>query len=469
MTTKLRRLAGMMLAVLLSAVMGLAPISASAQEVAPGLKAYTNSFGPPISKSFTGTRVYTGNGVTASTAYPGYTWQQMIAAPGPFEAVRLIFANTTNAPVTIDAVACGSTSSIASYDNVSGTGISGRAAQWVLGKFLATGAASTTAGTMPANSNADITVEALAGGASYTNIPNLFYSDWMPCESVARTDGGTNPLILARAYISQATAIPLFGTNVSIPDWDDETKVGLVIQNRQKVGDFVTSNNSNFIFASEFPNNPIIGVEFSSRIPTITMLGVGDSKVRGQASTPDGYNYLEILANSVSTPTAPVYPAIYGWGGQQTSFNYSRWQKIFATGTKPQIAVFAPFSQNNWTGTASQVSSAQFAISSFLRACYERGIFPILVTGEPIGAVDDSSPTLQADNARKLVNTYIRSLESTSVGVFDNAAVMGDGATPERYNPAFVSSDHVHPNLAGHQAEAAAAKIKLQPILARIR
>jgi hypothetical protein len=421
------------------------------------------------SRSFTGTRVYTGMGVTASTAYPGYTWQQMVAAPGPFDAVRLIFANTTNAAVTIDAVCCGATSSIAAYDNVSGTGVSGRAAQWVLGKFTAPGAASTTAGVMPANTNADITVEALAGGATFATIPSLFYSDWMACESVARTDGGTKPLVLVRAYISQAGAIPLFGTNSSIPDWDDETKIGLVIQNRQKVNDFVTVNNGSYTFAGEFPNNPILGVEFAMRVPTITMVGIGDSKVRGQASTPDGYNYMEILANSVSTLTAPVIPAIYGWGGQQTSYNFSRWQKLIAAGIKPQIAIFSPFSQNNWTGTASQVSSAQYATIQFVRSCCERGIFPILVTGEPIGAVDDSSPTLQADNARKLVNTFIRNLESTYVGVFDNATVMGDGATPERYKPSMVSSDHVHPNLVGHQAAATAALPKLQAILARIR
>ena len=91
-------------------------------------------------------------------------------------------------------------------------------------------------------------------------------------------------------------------------------------------------------------------------------------------------------------------------------------------------------------------------------AAHEHGIKAFGATLTPYGGAGYSSE--KGEQVRKDVNNWIRT-SGTFDGVIDFDQITRDPQNPDRFNPAYDSGDHLHPNDAGYKAMGEGIELKL--------
>jgi lysophospholipase L1-like esterase len=100
----------------------------------------------------------------------------------------------------------------------------------------------------------------------------------------------------------------------------------------------------------------------------------------------------------------------------------------------------------------------EFGLKQIADAAHEHGIKAYGATLTPYGGANYSSE--KGEQVREAVNDWIRT-SGTFDGVIDFDQITRDPANPTRFNPAYDSGDHLHPNDAGYKAMGAGIDLKL--------
>jgi hypothetical protein len=142
---------------------------------------------------------------------------------------------------------------------------------------------------------------------------------------------------------------------------------------------------------------------------------------------------------------------------------YGQFLAYIASGARPNIAAFCPWSVNNTLPyDAGQVSAVADISNRFINLCNEYSIAPMLVTPAPINGITEAQEAVR----RQCVSTIKSIAESYGVQVIDRDAVYTNYNSPNGgYKVASWCLDDVHPTNEGHLAESAAwEQVLLQTI-----
>jgi lysophospholipase L1-like esterase len=303
-----------------------------------------------------------------------------------------------------------------------------------------------------------ITTLTLPGNAGNLAQPNRYYSDWMRVPSLARTDGGATTLLMTR-HLTDATGT-YRNPAVNQAAWAAAAQ-GRLLTSFFLAGDWVTSPT----FMSGAPSigqySPV-GVEYMTRTPGFSVLGVGDSITEGTGSSTGahGWGYLSCLA--LSTPAQPISYWNQGWQGQESEDFWANGYTALKA-CKPDVATIAVYSSNDGAraltqATADAAWSRAMDLASY---CMKNGIVPILEGPVPVSLIT----TAPQEAARQSARTRMLAAGANGMAILDWEATLGTGASPNRIQPALVAADNLHPNDGGNALMDSAV---FRPVLANI-
>ena len=155
-----------------------------------------------------------------------------------------------------------------------------------------------------------------------TLIQGQLESDWMPCQSLPRADGGIRPLVMLRAYVGSTNNYSFIAnTGLAGMRSADAISNRRILQLSTFNGDGVGTLASTFSLAV---TSPLVYVRVRHRNGVITVVAIGDSITQNDALVYDSLsNWLKRACNAISTPALPVIPMNLGWSSQ-TSATYQR-------------------------------------------------------------------------------------------------------------------------------------------------
>ena len=286
-------------------------------------------------------------------------------------------------------------------------------------------------------------------------------TDWIPISSIARTDGGTNPLLVARAYMDASTILPVYGNGTDdFTNWATRTG-GRIWCSRQQAGVNVTSG---FTSTTNTSQNPIIGFQYLARGKVITVAGCGDSITEGRGTyLNEGFILPAVDALSSMSGTAYEYMNC-GWNGQSMSTFAERAIDILQSTIKPDVLVMPGASPNDISTTI-----AQSNIDAF-RALRNRAIADARKAGVPV-VIWTWLPSNTAvknygssDSFRTAYNTELLGMASKSLFVADAATpINGTTSGGQIQMGSTVQADGIHPNDTGNALITAV----VQPLIAQ--
>lgn len=366
---------------------------------------------------------------TAGTA-AGNTWHVTAEMPGDFDWVRLVYRSLEVGPIVLTSAGVAVNDGLTAYPGYTGS-------------FLPVTFGGAAKGTMPPR---------VAAG-----VPSVLMSDWMPIASLARLDGGTLPLLVARTYVQTPdgsgagsgysyNARMTTGTLTS-PSW--RQSISLV--------DGVGSPAS-FLQTASTGNGLLAGIQVMSRKNACTVSFVGDSVQAGQSSSLGvaSAGYLACAAVTKST-----YPVVYSGDAATNGSSPAAYWQIFNANVsviKPKVA-FYQVSSINEAVTSQAIQDKHYAYAMrFIQDCYDNDVIPVLQTCWP-----QNRGSAVNDAFRKGLNDRIRAFASSSNGVLlcDADAAVADPAAPHQYLAAYNSGDNSHMNDAGYAAAAVAMQATL--------
>lgn len=276
-------------------------------------------------------------------------------------------------------------------------------------------------------------------------------SDWISLGSVARTDGGTRPLLLWRTWRpGAASGNWSFNTCGSTARTASAAMRQRTFIAGQSFNDAVTTlGNTMSLGTTVVPVFPI--VRFT--VPVLSVWGVGDSTMQNNAQAPDGLSSWGLRAcNDVSTPTKPVVWANFGASSQtaQTAWNAAK-AALAAGCPAPSVLVVQAASVNDPTAPANpsvRDREGQVALALDVIATARQYSIPAVIF---CPLMPYNSLTLSYDNIRKGTNTAIAAIAAANGVTVLNLAALGDGASPERWVSAYndgtgSAGDGIHPD-----------------------
>lgn len=288
----------------------------------------------------------------------------------------------------------------------------------------------------------------VAKGAT-NQYPGYLISDWIPLASVSPSDGAALPYLLARVKFQETVSTVTTVNNQSDTCSDASVKDSAIYcQNYHFTGDGITTP-SNFSPGSAQARSAISGFEFMSATSAVRVLCIGDSITGGTDGAGSGlvqnYAWGNRAQENLRTRGVNANFINYGYGGIQTTV-YSDYGKLAVDRHNPSIAIYSVFSPNDGNpNNQTYVNTVMATAADFASYCTARGVLPIYSFLAP------GTYSASEDGWRK---TIISTAKASGVRVMNLNAVIGDGATPERFQAAYDSGDTIHPNAAGYIAQA---------------
>lgn len=373
----------------------------------------------------------------------GRTFEVLMTTAVPFDAVRIVLAvsNTSSANAIPVSVYAAATAVADTSDATIG------AATWVQAGF---GGTNDYGGGSPAT----LTPAATNARRSF------LVSDIMPVSSVARTDGGTYPLLVMRAHLFQATGadgnIVISGNGTqSFANWATRPD-GRIWRMTDKGGGFAASAQSGMTSANSAVGNgsPIAGVIYYARGKVVNVAGFGDSITEGQGSyVGEGFGFPATQALTATGGGVAYEWSDLGWAGQSTS---QIWQNLIDTLAVPafrfDVAVLPDGSPNDVSTTidATTIASMRRRAVHMTAMLQAKGIQPVLWTWLP------SNPAVKtygaSDSLRVAFNNDYRGWAARGGVIADFAATLSGttDANGQVGMRAGTTSDDIHPNDAGN-------------------
>jgi len=289
-----------------------------------------------------------------------------------------------------------------------------------------------------------------ANQSNPTNAATAFtigWSDWAPCTSIARADGGVQPLLFiyttvnSSDFTSGATNAPLFNTTPAA----NRGRKQYVLKAWTNNIDFADNpTGTDWAWEGTPPFGPLFCLQYLTLNPGVQIVGTGDSL--STAPTNDSISYAAWrAAMDFSTPSLPIAYASMAWGGV-TSSVYDVLLANNVAALRPGILLHQPISRND-TFTAAGVQTL-LAKSLALASQYRQQFGASTIWNIPgcAPSADGDATQIAAFNDMRL---RLQSVAGASgIPLIDGPSVIGQSAAPWDY-VAGASDDNLHPNYTG--------------------
>jgi len=281
--------------------------------------------------------------------------------------------------------------------------------------------------------------------------PNVTWTDWAPCSSLARTDGGVLPVLHVRMLMNSA-AVPTTINDSGFTAWESEAaSSSRFYRARQQAGNawstpsLFTSTTSTGIF-------PVIAIQYISRKVGRTILVCGDSITRGTGATLKNNGWAQRLMGLLSTPSAPVSVVNLGWGSQTSNQYSARLQYALSNGISPTLVCYAGWCPNGAVPlTQTDYGRVALALGIASAACIQAQI-PMVVWG--VLPTDSTSKNWGASDSYRTAWRTVLAQQKTYLDV--SSLVPVTVVSGQEIPSAGYFADGLHPSDALHQSMAVA-------------
>jgi hypothetical protein len=402
-----------------------------------------------------------GSGCSYSAAYPNgttITFLHIVPIEADCYAVRIGVANPFNADMAIlkASVYPSSTYSVLSANSNAGLKDILHATQYTVvptGGGLACPLYFDNAGADLPTINTAGTTRAFTMAANSANAANakvsytMQWSDFSPCTSIARTDGGTARLLFIYITVN-STAMAYSNILCGQANADSLAVRGRYVWTGAAwtTGTDFADNPTGTGF-KQWALAPLLAVQYLTASPGIQVVLNGDSLPAAPAT--DQYSTPLMRAGyDLSSPTMPIEVASLAFGATGSAV-YDPLLRNNVAAIRPSIAAFSPNSRNdaaNLTAAATQVLMAKaMANADTFKAAY--GTVPILNSAGCQPSIDGNSTLIAG------FNDVQARMVACGLPLINGPAVIGNnaGAAPWDYLAGY-SDDNTHPNSAGAEA-----------------
>lgn len=350
------------------------------------------------------------------------------------DAVRVIFAHSSNVPIHISKF---SVAALSSASNFALNDIT-----WTDGKI---------------------------DGADGQNIPaspsthrrTFLISDWVKISTIVRTDDpAALPLLAVAAYIDTPSTIVLLGKSTgedSFTNWATHPTRPHVM--RYNDGDCVTSP-SNFTDQTNRSTSPIVGIQYIARGQVITVFAAGDSITEGRGTYLGG-SWAFQACDELSNIHEIAYE--YGnisWAGVGTALIRDHVLDTLSAGLKPDILFLPAGSPNDVQEiiTDDHVATARTNIMLAADQAAKENVVPIFWTWLPSNSSIKSYGA--TDSRRRAYNDEILGLVNSAAVVVDFDSIIAgiDDGTGQTQMASGTTNDGIHPNDFGERLMVPLAK-----------
>lgn len=289
------------------------------------------------------------------------------------------------------------------------------------------------------------------GGASSVNIGSAAsaaqyaISDWIPLSSIARTDGGTRPLLMVRGQHDGSVDGNFAFLNTAHCANNRTASAanrGRIVQTSSTTTGVSVPANTGGLSNNAFEIFPI----FRYRKPSLSVMVAGDSTEQNDAlvsATLTSWGWRGCC--DASSTSRPVNYLNFGCSSKTSAEYWARTQEAITAGVVPDVLVIGPASVNdgysNLDRTFETARSRALEIIEYVRT---KGVRFVCF----IPLLPYNSNNASQDGYRTAFNTLLGTLAASNPGVSVlSFPGLGDGATPERWVSAMNNSaDGIHPN-----------------------
>lgn len=279
--------------------------------------------------------------------------------------------------------------------------------------------------------------------------PSFTLSDMVPFQTVERSDGGTNPLVAVRVWVSGNASLPAVGNGADdFTNWASRTD-GLRWVMRHQSGNQVTDP-TGFSSTTDRSQSPIVGIRFLARGRVVGVAWAGDSISEGRG-THIGEGFVLPAITNLSTPAKTLAPANFGWSGQITNYITDRVIDLVESPLRPDVLVVPCGSPNDQPTTLTEAGVAVMKrnLLRTLAACKANGVTPVVWTILPVNTAVNAWGA--SDALRVAYNTEVLGWRSAGVLVADTAtAISGSTSGGQVQMASGSTTDGIHPNDTGN-------------------
>ena len=301
--------------------------------------------------------------------------------------------------------------------------------------------------------------------ANTSNLNQAFtiqWSDWTPCTSIARADGGVQPLLFV--YV---TLTGTFASNNGI----FEVMNGLTTHRNRyhwqgqawATGtDFADNPTGTGFKSSAF--SPLFAIQYLTMVDGVQVVINGDSL--SAAPTTDNFSTpLHRASWDLSTPTAPIAVANLAWGGTSSTV-YAPLLASNIAAMQPSVVAYQPISRNGPEASSAAGFQMLFAKNMLAASVYGQAYGSrILLNQSGLEPSFDGNSTATTGFV-DMRNRALAAAASSDVPFIDAASVIGNvaGAAPWDYLATY-SDDNTHPNDVGAEAITPLARTALRQLI----
>ena len=301
-------------------------------------------------------------------------------------------------------------------------------------------------------------VDATFNGASSLNAPariaadrySLPLTDWLNIRSIPRTDGGIRPLIIMRIEYPNGSlpSVPYLGTS----NWRQPTAPRVMKTSVQTV--LGVTNKAAYTQTTNTEGSVVVPVvQYISKKKGRQGFISGDSTKEGVGGNPNGYGAVQMASYELSTPDNPIEYFNAGLHAQGPAV-YSKRLADMGSFVKPTFVTYSPYSVNDVAVgglTNDQIGRIYTSLADFMNEMRNHPNATLILT-EPLPNNPAFRNTGAGDQKRR---DLIADLATFDVIVAKGYAAAFSGsqdANGQTLIATGLSSDNVHPNLAGYQA-----------------
>lgn len=301
-------------------------------------------------------------------------------------------------------------------------------------------------------------IDATFDGASSLNAPariaadrySLPLTDWLNIRSIPRTDGGIRPLIIMRIEYPNGSlpSVPYLGTS----NWRQPTAPRVMKTSVQTV--LGVTNKAAYTQTTNTEGSVVVPVvQYISKKKGRQGFISGDSTKEGVGSNPNGYGAVQMASYELSTPDNPIEYFNAGLHAQGPAV-YSKRLADMGSFVKPTFVTYSPYSVNDVAVgglTSDQIGRIYTSLADFMNEMRNHPNATLILT-EPLPNNPAFRNTGAGDQKRRDLIADLATFDVIVAQGYAAAFSGSEDANGQTLIATGLSSDNVHPNLAGYQA-----------------
>lgn len=280
------------------------------------------------------------------------------------------------------------------------------------------------------------------GNSGSLNQPPVYFSDWVRVSSLARTDGGTLPLLIARTLSDALGTMKTapFGARAAFQAYIAPRQINAYGQQADRL-----TTPALLVSPSLLSNIMPYGIEYVSRSLGYTVMCSGDSLTQGANSTGSMSPWGWLSCSAISTPARPITFWNGGWTGQVSSDYWTNAYNAFKA-CKPDIVTFPAWSPNDGL-TQAAADACWSRAMDFCHYVRSQGSIPVIMGPLPWTSVANGTQEAARLSAR---TRMLQVAANPGIFALDWESTMGTGAALNRLQAQY-DAGNSHPNDLGNQ------------------